>query len=291
MTEWPPLPQPPHSAAGRSPRLVVPANACDAHLHIYDARFPHTPDLPANADVAAYRQLQALLGTSRAVVVQPRVHGTDNRVTLEAIAQLGRGCTRGIAVVAPDIDDASLMRLHEGGIRGIRLSLHAPNQNTAGFAEMRALAHRIREMGWHLQLHWSAEQIVAHQDMLADLPVDVVFDHMARLPVTQGTRHAAFDIVRRLLARERAWLKISGFYLDAPARDGSWPDALPIATAWIEAAPQRLVWGSDWPHITEGDARPDAAALLELLAAACGDRATLTRILVDNPARLYQFER
>lgn len=268
----------------------LPAHACDAHLHIYDARFAPGVDLPPQADAPAYRRLQQRLGTRRAVIVQPRLHGTDHRVTLDAIAQLGPARTRGIAVVAPDINDANLLRLHEGGIRGVRLSLHAPNRGTAGFADMASLAERIHAMGWHLQLHWTADQIVAHRHLLDRLPVEIVFDHMARLPAAAGPSHPAFAIVRRLLEHERAWLKLSGFYLDAPTRQGRWPDALPIARAWIDAAPQRLVWGSDWPHVTEGSNRPDTTALLDTLTEACGDQALLHRILVDNPARLYGFD-
>ncbi len=156
----------PNSSASAAPRSAAWADACDAHLHIYDPRFPAIAPTVANATVADYRRVQALLGTRRAVIVQPRCYGTDHSATLDAIRQLGIASTRGVAVVRPDVSDETLQALHAGGIQGIRFSLYTPAHAVVGFEMVETLAHRVAELDWHLQLHWTADQIVAHGDLL-----------------------------------------------------------------------------------------------------------------------------
>lgn len=291
----------PNSAGTRAPAQAVPPNACDAHIHIYDAGLAalFIPDraaasLPvAHATADHYRLLQQRLGTRRTVVVNPRSYGDDNRVTLDAIRQLGSGRTRGIAVVRADVAAAQLQILHAGGIRGIRFSLYTGEHPAIRFDMVEPLAQRVHALGWHVQLHWTADQIVQHEAMLLRLPCPMVFDHLARLPVSptapQGSAHPAFAIVRRLLDSGRAWVKLSGAYLDSRAgAGGGYADVEPIVRAWVDAAPERLVWGSDWPHPTERD-KPDDAMLLDLFMRWAGNDASRQRILVDNPARLYGF--
>ncbi|KRB82180.1 2-pyrone-4,6-dicarboxylate hydrolase [Noviherbaspirillum sp. Root189] len=266
-------------------------NACDAHLHIYDARFPAIGPVAENATARDYRGVQTLLGTSRAVIVQPRCYGTDNSATLDAIEQLGVANTRGVAVLQPDVSDDTLHALHAGGIRGIRFSLYTKSHAVVGFEMVEVLAHRVAELGWHLQLHWTADQIVTHRDLLARLPTALVFDHLARLPLPAGTAHPAFAYVSALLASGKAWLKLSGAYLDScVGAAGRYSDMDAVAMAWVRTAPDRLVWGSDWPHITEASFKPDDALLYDLLAHWSSTEALRRRILVDNPARLYGFD-
>ena len=245
----------PNSAGSNTPALSVPANACDCHLHIYDAKFAQTADaaaLQALATVTEYRLLQKRLGTSRAVVVTPRNYGVENDVTLDAIAQLGSKFTRGVAVLRSDVTDATLSALHSGGIRGVRFSLYTPKNAAATFEMVEPLAARIARLGWHLQLHWTADQIVEHESMLKRLPTQIVFDHMTRLPQPLGIQHPAVKIVEYLLAQGRTWIKLSGAYLDSQVGEaGQFLDIDPVARHWIATAPQRLVWGSDWPHPTE----------------------------------------
>ena len=291
----------PNSAGTGAPAQAVPPNACDAHIHIYDAGLAalFIPDcaaasLPvAHATADHYRLLQQRLGTRRTVVVNPRSYGDDNRVTLDAIRQLGSGRTRGIAVVRADVAAAQLQILHAGGIRGIRFSLYTGEHPAIRFDMVEPLAQRVQAPGWHVPLHWTADQIVQHEVMLLRLPCPMVFDHLARLPLSpkapQGSAHPAFAIVRRLLDSGRAWVKLSGAYLDSRAgAGGGYADVEPIVRAWVDAAPERLVWGSDWPHPTERD-KPDDAMLLDLFMRWAGNDATRQRILVDNPARLYGF--
>lgn len=278
----------PHSTGTAPPRFVTPANACDAHIHIYDRRFASIGDpsrVLADATAADYRRLQQRLGTRRTVVVTPTVYGTDNTVTLDAIEQLGREQTRGVAVLHPDVSDAALRQLDAGGVRGIRFTLFDPATAVTRFDMVEPLARRIAPLGWHVQLHWRADQIVEHAALIHRLPCTVVFDHMARLPHPEGPAHAAFGIVAGLVDAGRAWVKLSGTYLDPGQPDSR----AAVVRAWAQHAPQRLVWGSDWPHPTEKTVTPDDAAMLDEWAGRVGDADLCSRVLVDNAARLYGF--
>ncbi len=265
---------------------------CDSHIHIYDRAFLKQTDAPGfldHADVAAYREMQARIGTQRVVIVTPRIYGTDNAVTVDAIRQLGIHHARGIAVLHPDVTDSELDALHRGGIRGIRFTLYTAKHAAVGFEMVEPLAHRVAELGWHVQLHWTAGQLVEHRAMLQRLPCTMVFDHRARLPLQQGVNHEAFGIVRELADAGRAWIKLSGPYLDsADGLAGRYADVTPMARAWVDAVPDRLVWGSDWPHVTETH-KPDDLMLLDLLCDWAQDEATRERILIANPAALYGF--
>ncbi|AGU51093.1 putative amidohydrolase [Variovorax paradoxus B4] len=282
-----------HSSGSRKPASVAPQGACDAHMHVYDHRFAlhGSPDaMVDNATAADYRLLQHRIGTRRTVVVQPRIHGTDNSVTLDAIRALGSAHTRGVAVVRPDVSDAELERLHAGGIRGIRFTLYTPANATTDFSMVEPLAQRVHALGWHVQLHWSAGQIAAHADLLARLPCTIVFDHLARLPLPGALSHPAFDVVSRLRDNGRTWIKLSGAYLDSKTgAAGGYADTSAIAQAWVRQAPERVVWGSDWPHPTEPAPKPDDAVLFDLLGQWVPDEAVRHRVLVDNPALLYDF--
>jgi predicted TIM-barrel fold metal-dependent hydrolase len=279
----------PNSAGSDRPGLAVPALACDAHIHVYDREFAFSGPMVDEGTAADYRRVQQRLGTTRAVVVTPRIYGTDNDVTLDAIAQLGADRTRGVAVLRPGVTDDELRRLHDGGVRGIRFTLYTAEHAATGFDMVEPLARRVHELGWHVQLHWSAAQVVEHAALLRRLPATLVFDHLARLPLPEGVAHPAFDVVRGLVEAGRAWVKLTGAYLtSAVGARGGWRDVDDIARTWVRLAPQRLVWGSDWPHPTER-VKPDDAALLDLLGRWADDEATQRLILVDNPARLYDF--
>ena len=284
----------PHSSGTRRPVCAAPEGACDAHMHVYDRRFEllGSPDAMVDGATADdYRVVQQRIGTQRTVVVQPRVHGTDNSVTLDAIRALGAANARGVAVVRPDVTDAELERLHAGGIRGIRFTLYTPANATTDFSMVEPLAQRVHALGWHVQLHWNADQIAEHAALLARLPCMIVFDHLARLPLPDAKAHPAFGIVSRLRDGGRTWIKLSGAYLDSKAgAAGGYADTTAIAQAWVRQAPERVVWGSDWPHPTEpAAAKPDDALLFDLLGQWVPDGARRRRVLVDNPALLYDF--
>jgi predicted TIM-barrel fold metal-dependent hydrolase len=278
----------PNSGGTAPPRHSAPANACDCHMHIYDgARFPPArPDarMQPDATVADYRRWQQRIGTSRTVVVTPAAYAADNAVTLDAIAALGRQA-RGVAVVVPSVTDAVLRELAGGGVCGIRFTQFDPRTAATTLDMIEPLAIRVQALGWHVQLHLRADQIVAARDLLQRLPGTIVFDHLGRLSA-KGADDPAFDIIRRMLDNGRTWVKLSGAYMfgGPPA----YAEAGRIARAFIDAAPERMVWGSDWPHPTERD-KPDDALLFDLLAAWSPDDRTRRRILVENPAVLYGF--
>jgi D-galactarolactone isomerase len=280
----------PNSAGTERPKLQAPPGACDCHMHIYDAeRFP--PSRPgsrmqANAGVADYRRLQQRIGTTRTVVVQPAAYGTDNAVTLDAIARLGKA--RGVAVVFPDVGDGELRALEAGGVRGIRFTVFDPATAVTRIDMIEPLARRMADIGWHVQIHMRGDQIVANADLLRRLPSTIVIDHMGRVPLPAGTSHAAFKVVRELIDKGNAWVKLSGAYQDTKIGPPTYADATALARAYVAAAPERTVWGSDWPHPTETD-KPDDALLLDLLSEWAPDAATRRRILVDNPHVLYGF--
>ena len=259
-------------------------------MHIYDPRAPQLASrLPvADAGVPEYRLLQKRIGTTRVVVVQPRNHATNNQVTLDAVARLGPNA-RGIAVLHPTVTDAELKRLDAGGIRGIRFSLGDPATAVVTIDMVEPLARRIAPLGWHVQLHMPGEMIADNAALLRRLPAPIVFDHMGRLPPAAGTAHPAYEIILGLIDKARAWVKLGGAYLNTRIGPPRYPDATKIAQAFVKAAPQRLVWGSDWPHPSEKDGKPDDALLFDLRAEWAGDGQTLERILVANPEALYGF--
>jgi D-galactarolactone isomerase len=282
----------PNSTGSAAPRLAVPANACDCHTHVYDARFaPVRPGsrMQAQASVAEYRLLQRRIGTGRVVIVTPAVYATDNAVTLDALAQLGDAAC-GVAVVRPDVTDGELDRLDEAGVRGVRFTQFDPATAVTTIDMIEPLSRRVADLGWHVQIHLRADQIVAAESLWPRLPSTIVFDHMGRLPQPAGIDHPAFAIIRRLVDAGRTWVKLSGAYLDTKVGPPTYADTTSVAQALVAAAPERMVWGSDWPHPTEQQ-KPDDAALLDLLAAWVPDAATRRRVLVSNPEKLYGFAR
>ncbi|MDH0898598.1 amidohydrolase family protein [Comamonas aquatica] len=283
----------PHSVGLNRPGHALPPLACDSHMHIFDTRFdpsPHWKRTPPDAPVAAYRQLQQRLGTSRTVVVTPSTYGTDNACTLDALDQLGDGA-RGVAVVAQDVGDAELDRLHARRVRGLRVNFVSPQSWGETTPEMlTTLARKVaRQLGWHIQVFMHPEQIVAWASVLAALPVPLVVDHLGRIAPAKGPAAEAFGVLRRLLDGGNTWVKLSGGYMRSTVHGPSYADTLPLGRALVQAAPERLVWGSDWPHTTEAPGTVNDADLVDVLQAWCGSTAVMDRILVDNPTQLYGF--
>ena len=282
----------PWSTGTELPKLKMPADACDCHHHIYDSRFPIAPSAtlkPKDAKVADYRLPQKRNGTTRSVVVQPSTYGTDNSCTLDGMAQLG-ATSRGVAVVDTSVTDAELKRLHGLGIRGIRFNLVQSGATTVEMLE--PLSKRVNDLGWHVQIHQLGDGIVKMEDILQRLASPIVFDHMGRIPKDVGVNHPAYAVVSKLIDKGRTWVKISGAYMDTKVGPPTYADSTKLAQAFVKAAPERMVWGSDWPHPTEkDDAKPDDAILVDLLTEWAPDEKTRNRILVDNPATLYGFAR
>ncbi|MCK8786116.1 amidohydrolase family protein [Roseomonas sp. NAR14] len=279
------------SSGMAAPRSAVPSGATDCHFHVYDARVPSRPGTPHHPDAveADYRALRQRLGLSRGVLVQPSAYGTDNSRHLQALETLGRAEHRMVAVVEPDVADAELRRLDAAGVRGVRFNLTMPGVLTA--ASVAPLGRRIAALGWHVQVNAPEPLLVALEPVLARLPCPVVLDHLGQVPQPAGTESAAFGTVRRLLDGGKAWVKISGPYIRSRAGAPGFADSGRVATALAQAAPDRLLWGSDWPHPTQPPNRkPDDADLLDRCAAWIGSTTLWHRMLVDNPAALYGFE-
>ena len=277
----------PNSSGTEPPKLAAPANAADCHIHIYDPRFAHTGAMPADAAVEDYRLLQKRIGFSRVVIVTPRHYATDNAVTLAAIRELGIANARGVAVIRPNVTDAELKALDQGGIRGIRFTLGNPETAVVSVDMIEPLAKRIAEFGWHVQLNMEPEQIVQSEALLKRLPAQIVFDHLGKVGLS-GLDHPSYRVIRGLVDQERAWVKISGAYMNTRIGPPTYADATAVAQAYVKAAPERLVWGSDWPHPSPKE-KPDDAVLFDLLSVWAPDEKVRNRILVANPEKLYGF--
>ena len=283
--------QVPNSSGSQPAKLKAPAGACDCHHHIYDAaRFP--PAQPGgtiipNARLEEYRMLQKRIGTTRGVVVTPLAYVTDNRVALDAIAKLAPNA-RGVAVIRTSVTDAELKKLADGGIRGIRFSLANPATAPTSIDMIEPLSKRINALGWHVQINMTAEQIVAAADLWNRLPSPIVFDHMGHVPEPAGLGHPVYNVIRRLIDKGRTWVKLSVTYDNTKDGPPGYADITRVAQAYVKAAPERMVWGSNWPHPNE-TTKPDDAALFDLMMKWAPDEATRNRILVQNPATLYGF--
>jgi len=283
--------QVPNSSGTEAAKLKAPPGACDCHHHIYDAaRFPPLKTggtFTPNARVAEYRLLQRRIGTTRNVVVTPLPYVTDNRVTLDAIAQLGNAA-RGVAAIHPATTDAELKVLADRGIRGIRFSLTVPEDAVTSIDMIESLSKRVDALGWHVQRNVPADQIVAAEGLWNRLPSVMVFDHMGHVPQPVGLRHPVFGVIRRLVDKGRTWVKLSVTGDNTADGPPGYSDITMVAQAYVRAAPERMVWGSNWPHPTEAK-KPDDAILFDLLSNWAPDEATRNRILVQNPEELYGF--
>lgn len=285
--------QVPYSTGRNRPLIHVPANACDCHHHIYDpVRFPYTPDDTRNqppATVDVYKMLQKRLGTSRDVMIQPSAYGMDHSCLLDALKQMGPSA-RGVAVVDRTITDAELARMHKAGVRGIRFNIATGATNDD--AMILELSQRITTLGWHAAFWMTADDTVRMAALLNKLPSTIVFDHRGHIPQPEGISHPAFKVICNLLDKGRTWVKLSGLYQDSKAGEPAYVDTVKVGRAYVKHAPERMVWGSDWPHPSEFSSRkpmPNDAGMLDLLAEQAPDETIRTRILVTNPAILFGF--
>ena len=268
--------------------FVMPQNACNAHLHIIDPAFPNDGKAAAQiGTVETYRALADALQLPRAVFVQAKPFGKDNACLVDAIAKFGSENARGIAVVDSAVTDEELCRLHEAGVRGLRFSVWNPANAVVSFEDCAPLAERVKDMGWNMQLHMGAQQIAYQADVIRKLPGRVVIDHMGRLDPRQGVKDPAYTFILEMIDRGNTWVKLSGPYLNT-VTGRPWEDASATARAIAAYAPERVVWGSDFPHVTE-KVKPDERELVELIANWLPSDRARQLALVDNPRELYGF--
>jgi len=287
--------------------FAIPPRACDCHVHVIPdpAQFPFWPGrvyTPPIATAAGLLALQNALHMDHVVIVTPSIYGTDNAATLDGMRQLGPDRARGVAVIDEKTSPAELDAMAQAGIRGIRVNLEQAGvvDPAASAKRLDAAVQQIAGRPWHLQVYSRLSVIAPLKEQFAALPVPVVFDHFAGAQAALGPQQPGFAAVLDLVTSGKAYVKISGAYR-ASDRAPDYPDVAPLARALIAANPDRLVWGSDWPHpdsaVVPGRAPTDLAPaqpiddgrVLNLLAEWTPDAATRAKILVDNPKRLYEF--
>ena len=289
------------------PSFVPPPHACDCHIHVFGP-ITHYPYMrgrtytPPDALPEDGLTMLHTLGMERVVLVQPSIYGTDNRRMLDAMATAGE-MARGVAVVAEKVPKAELERLHAAGVRGLRLNVASVDRDDLEELARRIihLAGRICDFNWHLELHVGPHLLEALVPVVEQMPVDVVFDHMAKVPADEAPGHPGLAAVQRMLGTGRCWVKLSGAY--RVTRKGEhYKEAAQLAMALLDVNPDRIVWGSDWPHTPphghepapDGKIMPfrklDTGQLLDLLADWVPNELVRKRILVENPAQLYGFD-
>jgi len=277
-------------ARRRRPRFQLPPGACDAHCHVFGpaARFPYAPNrryTPPDAPKEMLRALHDHLGVARAVIVQASCHGTDNAAMLDAIASDPQRY-RGVAIVDDGFTEADYDALHAGGVRGVRFNFV---KHLGGAPDMGVFARvidRIKARGWHVVLHLDAPDIAPLSAMIRRLPLPFVIDHMGRVPAAAGLDQPGLRALIELSRLENCWIKVCGAERIAmPPYD----QAVPIARALVEAAPERVLWGTDFPH-PNATHEADEADLVDLVPRYAPDALAQRRLLVDNPARLYGFD-
>jgi D-galactarolactone isomerase len=272
------------------PRLQAPPGTCDTHMHFYDKRFPLAPTariIHVDALVPEYLKLRERLGIARTVVVQPTSYGTDNHCTLEAMKALGDSA-RGVAVVDEGVTDAELDRLSKLGIRGIRFFM-LPG-GALPWEILETMATRVGAFGWHVQLQLDGRTLPARAPLLQRLTGTLVIDHVGMFLEPVPVDLPAFRVLIGLVENGRTWVKLSAPYEVSKVGPPNYDDVGALAKVLARAAPERMVWATNWPHpLKHGDDKPDDAVLLDMLLDWVPDEAARRKVLVDNPARLYGF--
>jgi 2-pyrone-4,6-dicarboxylate lactonase len=271
------------------PKYAPPPGACDAHCHIFGPgeRFPYARErryTPPDAPREKLRALHDHLGLSRAVLVQASCHGTDNRAMLDAMTW-SKGAWRGVAMVGKEVGDAELKALHEGGARAVRFNFVQHLGGAPDLAAVNAVLARVAPMGWHVVLHLDAEDIGRYRGFLDSLRLPFVIDHMGRVQASHGLEQKPFRELLELMKNDLAWVKVSG---SERVSDSGRPfhDALPYAAALVEAAPDRVLWGTDFPH-PNVKWMPNDGELVDMIPRIARTEALRRKLLVDNPTRLY----
>lgn len=274
------------------PRLKTPPGSCDTHMHIYGPpkRYPFAPGPahhPPPALVEDYTTMLERIGVERAVVVQPAGYGLDNRCTLDAVAQMGVQA-RGVATVDTSVSDEELQRLTDAGMRGARF--HMLPGGAVPWDMLEEVAAKVKPFGWHVQVQLPGEELPEHEAMLHRLPVDLVIDHIGRIPKPITVNHPGFRTLLGLVEAGRCWIKLSAPTIASPDGAPEFTEVGRLVAALVHAAPERMLWASNWPHPgSPPDDKPDEAMLLDTLLHWVDDETVRHRILVDNPARLYGF--
>ena len=275
----------------RKPKFTPPPLACDAHCHIFGpgSKFPYAKSAsyePPDAPFEALQRLHKVLGLQRAVIVHASCHGADMRATLDGIAR-SKGAYRGTAIIDESYAEKDFQKMHDGGIRGVRFNFVRHLGGRPDMAFFQKTIERIKPMGWHLILHLDAQDLVELEAVLRRVPVPMVIDHMGRVKAAAGLDQPPFRILLSFLENQNTWVKVCGAER-VSSMGPPFTDAIPFAQALIAAAPDRILWGTDWPHPNVVH-MPNDGDLMDLFPLMAPDPALQQKILVDNPARLYGF--
>jgi 2-pyrone-4,6-dicarboxylate lactonase len=291
MSDLPPMCAPPQRNV-RKPALVLPPKAADCHAHVFGPvdRYPYAANrlyTPPPVFLEDYLAMHRAVGFERGVLVQTGLYGNDNSFIVDAI-KAHPGQLRGIALIGENIPDAELRHLAASGIRGFRVNRTAKTGLSIEVACR--LAERVKALGWHVQFLLDVEDHPNIDQLLGSFATEVVIDHMGRPDPRRGVGAPGFQALIRLLQSGRGWAKLSAPYRTS-RQEPPYADMTPFAHALVEAAPDRLVWGSDWPHVLLETTMPNDGDLVDQIAVWVPDADTRRRILVDNAERLYGFER
>ncbi|MCB9957477.1 MAG: amidohydrolase family protein [Rhodospirillaceae bacterium] len=274
------------------PAYAPPPGAVDAHCHVFgpEVRFPYAPQrkyTPCDAPKETLFALRDYLGFERNVIVQATCHGTDNAALVDALHAAG-GRARGVASVGPDIADAELLALHEAGVRGVRFNFVKRLVDATPHEVFLAIAHKVAPLGWHVVVYFEAEDLEDLISFLTRVPTPIVVDHMGRPDIAKGVDHPDFQrFVNLMDALDTVWSKVScpeRLSLEGPPAYG---DVVPFARSLVERFPDRVLWGTDWPHPNMKSHMPDDGSLVDVIPKIAPDRAAQQALLVDNPSRLY----
>jgi predicted TIM-barrel fold metal-dependent hydrolase len=284
---------PPPDFNTRKPNMSVPRGACDTHAHIFGPmdRYPPKQDRrydPPDATITRYRTMLGALGVERGVLVQSSAYGADNRVLLDGLAAAGENF-RGIALLTPDVTTEQLERLHDSGIRGLRVS--TLQYSAAGVADMEALSRRVGDLGWVMLVHLQhIRELPVITPIIPKLSTPLVIDNFGRVRGDDGIDDPEFQSLLRLFEREKnCWVKLCSFYRLSDAGPPDYSDMEPFTRALIDTCPDRLIWGTNWPHPNCPVAIPNDGDLFDILFGWIGDEAVRHKILVDNPVKLFGF--
>ncbi|MET3440252.1 2-pyrone-4,6-dicarboxylate lactonase [Variovorax paradoxus] len=278
--------------APSKPRFTPPPGAVDAHCHIFGpgAVFPYAPQrkyTPCDASKEQLFALRDLLGFERNVIVQATCHGNDNRALLDAIAH-SNGRARGVASVAPGVSDAELRRLHEAGVRGVRFNFLKRLADFTPREVLMNIAERIAPLGWHVVVYFEAQDLPELWDFFTSLPTTVVVDHMGRPDVSQPVDGPQFErFVRLLREHPNVWSKVSCPERLSLSGPPAYDDVVPFARRLVEEFPDRVLWGTDWPHPNLKTHMPDDGTLVDMIPRIAPTQELQRKLLVDNPMRLY----
>lgn len=274
------------------PEFTLPAGAVDAHCHVFGPgnQFPYAPErkyTPCDASKADLWSLRDLLGFERNVIVQATCHGADNRALVDALSA-SQGKARGIATIKRDISDGELDRLHEAGVRGVRFNFVKRLVDVLPHDTLHEIGERIQRLDWHLVIYFEAPDLAELADFFATLPGIIVFDHMGRPDVSKDPDGPEFSAFMQLLAdHKNMWTKVSCPDRLSVSGPPGYDDVAPFGRKVVETFPDRVLWGTDWPHPNMKSHMPDDGKLVDYVSKIAVTSELQHRLLVDNPMRLY----